>query len=71
MRSGFPLYVQTSIPVFLYRADDSGGSGGNLVYADNQMDACINRQMAATGIPQPWYGYGPTYESGYWVYSNR
>lgn len=71
MRSGLPLIctdVNTRIPGIC--ADDSGGSGGNLVYADNQMDACINRQMAATGIPQPWYGYGPTYESGYWVYSN-
>ena len=72
MRSGLPLICTGANTRALgICADDSGGTGGNLVYADNQMDACINRQMATTGIPQPWYTYAaPNYESGYWVYSN-
>ena len=71
MRSGMPLICMNANTGALGEcADGSGGSGGDLVFSDNQMDACIARQMAETGVGQPWYTYGATYESGYWVYSN-
>ena len=46
----------------------SSGSGGNLVLSDNQMDACINRPLAETGVFQPWHER--IYQSGHLVYSN-
>lgn len=71
MRSGMPLICMNANTGALGEcADGSGGSGGDLVFSDNQMDACIARQMAETGVGQPWYTYGATYESGYWLYSN-
>ncbi len=71
MRSGLPiLCTDANTPTLTICNNNSASSGGNLVYADNQMDGCITRQMAATEIPQPWYIYGSTYESGNWVYSN-
>ena len=71
MRSGLPiLCADANNPTLGICSNDSANSGGNLTLSDNQMDECIARQMAATGIPQPWYTYGSTYESGYWVYSN-
>ncbi|MGB1403236.1 MAG: serine hydrolase domain-containing protein [Porticoccaceae bacterium] len=71
MRSGLPiLCADANNPTLVICSNDSANSGGNLTLSDNQMDECIARQMAATGIPQPWYTYGSTYESGYWVYSN-
>jgi CubicO group peptidase (beta-lactamase class C family) len=71
MRSGLPiLCADANNPTLGICSNDSADSGGNLTLSDNQMDECIARQMAATGIPQPWYTYGSTYESGYWVYSN-
>jgi CubicO group peptidase (beta-lactamase class C family) len=71
MRSGLPiLCADANNPTLDICSNSSANSGGNLTLSDNQMDECIARQMAATGIPQPWYTYGSTYESGYWVYSN-
>ena len=71
MRSGLPiLCADANNPTLGICSNDSADSGGNLTLSDNQMGECIARQMAATGIPQPWYTYGSTYESGYWVYSN-
>ena len=71
MRSGLPiLCADANNPTLVICSNDSANSGGNLTLSDNQMSECIARQMAATGIPQPWYTYGSTYESGYWVYSN-
>ena len=69
MRSGLALVCLNNATGQLGTCSDTGGgSGGNLVFSDNQMTACINRPMAQTGAVQPWYG--GVYESGYWVYSN-
>ena len=71
MRSGLHLVcLDPSTNLLGSCPNDSGGSGGNLVFADNQMDVCIERQLAETGVSQPWYTAGATYEAGYWVYSN-
>lgn len=71
MRSGLELVCLNNDTRLLERcSDDSSGTGGNLVFADNQLDACISRSLAETGVSQPWYRFGPTYEAGYWVYSN-
>jgi CubicO group peptidase (beta-lactamase class C family) len=71
MRSGLPLICMNDNTGILGECtDNSAGSGGNLVFSDNQMDACISREMAETGVNHLWYTFGGTYESGYWVYSN-
>ena len=69
MRSGLALVCLNNTTGQLgICSDTGGGSGGNLVFSDNQMNACIDRPLAQTGIAQSWYG--GVYESGYWVYSN-
>lgn len=71
MRSGLHLVCLDPTTGLLGTCNsDSGGSGGNLVYADNQMTACIDRQLAERGVNQPWYTAGGPYQAGYWVYSN-
>ena len=71
MRSGLPvLCTDANTPTLTICNNNSAGSGGNMIYSDNQMDACIAREMAATGIFQPWYSSEINYESGYLVYSN-
>ena len=51
------------------RSDSS--SGGNIVFSDDQMTGCINRNFAEDGKTHPWYGDGNTvYTKGDFVYSN-
>jgi len=45
-------------------------SGGNLTPVQNQLDACINREIAETGIIQSWYSSERTWEKDYLLYSN-
>ena len=47
---------------------DGGRSDGDILYHDNQLDPCINRQLAATGVTHPWYG--GIWQSGNFLYSN-
>jgi len=69
MRSGLVLICHDSISGQLGTClNASGGSGGNLVFSDNQMAACINRPLAESGVFQPWHER--VYQSGDWVYSN-
>lgn len=69
MRSGLDLICFNARTGQLGPCSDSGaGTGGSLVFSDNQMTACIDRQMAQRGVFHSWFGN--IYESGYWVYSN-
>ena len=45
-------------------------SGGNLTPVQNQLDACINREIAETRIIQSWYSSERTWEKDYLLYSN-
>jgi len=45
-------------------------SGGNLTPVQNQLDACINREIAETGVIQSWYSSERTWEKDYLLYSN-
>ena len=45
-------------------------SGGNLTPVQNQLDACINREIAKTGVIQPWYSGERIWEKDYLLYSN-
>jgi len=46
-----------------------GRNDSDVVWFDNQLDPCINRAMATTGVTHPWYSRS-TFESGYYLYSN-
>ena len=76
MRSGLPPLCAGG-----YRPDNEletcvspSSYGGDLVQVDNQLDACINRTIAETGVMQPWYFTWyvdeQTWEKGYMLYSN-
>jgi CubicO group peptidase (beta-lactamase class C family) len=45
-------------------------SGGNLTPVQNQLDACINREIAETGVIQSWYSSEHTWEKDYLLYNN-
>ena len=30
-------------------------SGGNIIYSDDQLTGCINRDLAESGVIQPWF----------------
>ena len=50
----------------------SASSGGNIVYAADQLSGCIDRELAEPGTVYPWVspqGDGP-YEAGQFYYSN-
>ncbi len=50
----------------------SASSGGNIVYAADQLSGCIDREFAVPGTVYPWVspqGDGP-YEAGQFYYSN-
>ena len=46
------------------------GSGGDIVYSDDQLSGCINRNLAESGTIQPWYSATETYNRGDFKYSN-
>lgn len=68
MRSGLDLICFDSTAGALGACSEADGTGGALVFSDNQMTGCINRQLSPTGVFRSWYG--GVFESGYWVYSN-
>ena len=70
MRSGLPLVCYDFAAQRLGVCTNAGNAGGDLVFSNNQMSACINRPLAATNINQPWHTTGATWQSGYWLYSN-
>jgi CubicO group peptidase (beta-lactamase class C family) len=70
MRSGLPVACYDSVEQTLSTCTSANGSGGDLVFSEDQMSGCINRQLTETNVSQPWYTYGPTWQSGYWLYSN-
>ncbi len=45
-------------------------SGGSLTPVQNQLDACINREIAETGVIQSWYSSERTWKKDYLLYSN-
>jgi len=45
-------------------------SGGDLVFSDDQLTKCINRELAESGIIQPWYSDTIIYNRGDFKYSN-
>ena len=70
MRSGLPIACYDFAAQSLEVCPNGGNAGGNLVYASDQMSACIDRPLAATNVSQPWYTGGPLWQAGYWLYSN-
>ena len=73
MRSGLPPacfnFVTNEIGECLNANDSS--SGGNIVYADDQLTKCIDRDLATEGITHPWSENGLTvYSRGAFQYSN-
>ena len=73
MRSGLEPMCGGSDSTEMYKCDQLL-NGGQLVWADNQNDKCIPRDLAETGIKQSWYydRFQPdaTFEEGYMLYSN-
>ena len=45
-------------------------SGGNIIYSDDQLTGCINRDLAESGVIQPWFSETEIYERGDFQYSN-
>lgn len=70
MRSGLPVVCYDFSGQSLGVCTNAGSSGGDLVFASDQMSACINRPIAATNVNQPWHTTGAIWQSGYWLYSN-
>ena len=47
------------------------GNDADIMYVDNQLQPCINREMAITGVTYPWHDSGTTiFESGNYEYNN-
>ena len=72
MKSGLPGLCATNyMPYKLEMCPYSvHWSGGNLTPVPNQLDACINREIAETGVIQSWYSSERTWETDYLLYSN-
>ena len=73
MRSGLTPacfnFVTNEIGECLNASDSS--SGGNIVYADDQLTKCIDRDLATEGVTHPWFENGLTvYSRGAFQYSN-
>ena len=54
MRSGLEPMCGGSDSTEMYKCDQLL-NGGQLVWADNQNDKCIPRDLAETGVKQSWY----------------
>ena len=39
-------------------------SGGDIVFSDDQLSKCINRDLAESGVIQPWYSLTVIYNRG-------
>ena len=53
------------------RTAAGAASGGNIVYSNDQMAACISRGLAADGVTHPWFSNGnAAYTRGNFLYSN-
>lgn len=70
MRSGLPLVCYDVAGQSLGVCANAGAAGGDLIFSNNQMSACINRPLATTNVNQPWHTTGAIWQSGYWLYSN-
>ncbi len=70
MRSGLVPICQNPTTLTLGECTNpfDGASGGNIVYSDDQLSACINRALATPG-PVPW-SFSGTYNAGDFLYSN-
>jgi CubicO group peptidase (beta-lactamase class C family) len=74
MRSGLVPKCSSAEATVVGECGDyqSASSGGNIVYATNQLSECINREFAVPGAVYPWVssqGNG-AYEAGQFYYSN-
>ena len=69
MRSSLIPTCGDSSTTSLYPCNDRPRSGGTLVYADDQLTACLEAQKAEFNVSQPWSNIG-IYESGHFRYSN-
>jgi CubicO group peptidase (beta-lactamase class C family) len=49
--------------------ESDGAAGGNIVFAQDQMSACIHRPLASDGASYPWLS-GGTYRAGEFLYAN-
>ena len=70
MRSGMPTACFDQTTGSLGVCAIAEGSGGDLVFSSNQMDACLARELAETDVIQPWYSSTVVYQAGAWLYSN-
>lgn len=70
MRSGMPTVCFDQTTGSLANCATSESSGGSLVFSNNQMDTCLARELAETGVIQPWYSSTVIYQTGAWLYSN-
>jgi CubicO group peptidase (beta-lactamase class C family) len=73
MRSGLvPMCFISSINNIGECQTASGASsGGNIVYANDQMTKCISRNLADEGVTHPWYVSGSVpFTRGNFLYSN-
>ena len=73
MRSGLPPacynFGTNEIGECINASDSS--SGGNIIYADDQLTKCIDRELAIQGVTHPWHDNGSSiYSRGAFQYSN-
>ena len=73
MRSGlYPVcFDQTQFELKECSNPSDSSSGGNIVFSDDQMTGCINRNFAQDGVFHPWFNNGQAvFKKGDFVYSN-
>ena len=73
MRSGLvPMCFIVSInDIGECQTASGASSGGNIVYANDQMTKCISRNLADEGVNHPWYENGSVpFNRGNFLYSN-
>ena len=72
MRSGLnPIcFNSASGELDVCKNTTDSSSGGDLVFSDDQLTKCINRDFAESGVIQPWYSESVIYNRGDFKYSN-
>jgi CubicO group peptidase (beta-lactamase class C family) len=74
MRSGLVPMCSSPLTQTTSECQDYLGasSGGNIVFVDDQLSACIERELATPGAAYPWIPpwQGGGYEGGQFLYSN-